>query len=147
LHELEKYADATPDLISAVIDEAGRLAAEVIQPTNQIGDRQGCSYDPESKTVKTPDGFKQAYDKFVEGGWTALDARIEFGGQGLPRTLEIAVDMKKPTTILSLGMYPGLTHRAVSVPYVHGSHELKPAYLEDLLFGEWTGTMCLTEPQ
>ena len=58
LHELEKYADATPDLISAVIDEAGKLAAEVIQPTNQVGDRQGCSYDPETKLVKTPDGFK-----------------------------------------------------------------------------------------
>src|SRR5690554_3868557 len=86
LHELEKYADATPDLISAVIDEAGKLAAEVIQPTNQVGDRQGCSYDPETKLVKTPDGFKAAYDKFVEGGWTALDAPIEFGGQGLIRT-------------------------------------------------------------
>ena len=86
LHELEKYADATPDLISAVIDEAGKLAAEVIQPTNQVGDRQSCSYDPETKLVKTPDGFKAAYDKFVEGGWIALDAPIEFGGQGLIRT-------------------------------------------------------------
>lgn len=73
LHELEKYADATPDLISAVIDEAGKLAAEVIQPTNQVGDRQGCSYDPETKLVKTPDGFKAAYDKFVEGGWLLKD--------------------------------------------------------------------------
>ena len=73
LHELEPYADATPDLISAVIDEAGKLAAEVIQPTNQVGDRQGCQYDPQTHDVTTPDGFKEAYQKFVEGGWTALN--------------------------------------------------------------------------
>ena len=86
LHELEKYADATPDLISAVIDEAGKLAAEVIQPTNQIGDREGCRYDRDTHAVTTPECFKEAYRKFVEGGWTALDAPLEFGGQGLPHT-------------------------------------------------------------
>lgn len=146
LHELEKYADATPDLISAVIDEAGKLAAEVIQPTNQVGDRQGCSYDPETKLVKTPDGFKEAYQKFVEGGWTALDAPLEFGGQGLPHTLKFVVDEMVCSTNLSLGMYPGLTHGAISALYAHGSEELKQTYLEKLISGEWTGTMCLTEP-
>ncbi len=147
LHELEPYADATPDLISAVIDEAGKLAAEVIQPTNQVGDRQGCQYDPQTHDVTTPDGFKEAYQKFVEGGWTALDAPLEYGGQGLPHTLKFVVDEMVCSTNLSLGMYPGLTHGAISALYKHGSEDLKNAYLEKLISGEWTGTMCLTEPQ
>ncbi|MBB3046068.1 alkylation response protein AidB-like acyl-CoA dehydrogenase [Litorivivens lipolytica] len=147
LHELEKYAEATPDLISAVIDEAGKLAAEVIQPTNQTGDREGCSYDPETHAVTTPKGFKEAYKQFVEGGWTALDAPPEFGGQGLPHTLKFVVDEMMCSTNLSLGMYPGLTHGAISALFAHGSDELKNIYLEKLISGEWTGTMCLTEPQ
>jgi len=147
LHELEKYADATPDLITAVIEEAGKLASEVIQPTNQVGDRQGCQYNPETHEVTTPDGFKEAYAKFVEGGWTALDAPIEFGGQGLPHTLKFVVDEMMCSTNLSLGMYPGLTHGAISALHSHGSDELKNTYLEKLISGEWTGTMCLTEPQ
>ena len=145
LHELEKYADATPDLISAVIDEAGKLAAEVIQPTNQAGDREGCTYDPETSSVTTPDCFKDAYKKFVEGGWTALDAPLEYGGQGLPHTLKFVVDEMVCSTNLSLGMYPGLTHGAISALHAHGSDELKKVYLEKLIPGEWTGTMCLTE--
>ena len=100
LHELEKYADATPDLISAVIDEAGKLAAEVIQPTNQAGDREGCTYDPETHSVKTPECFKDAYKKFVEGGWTALDAPLEYGGQGFgqfkPALAELLVSVLEP---------------------------------------------------
>ncbi|MBU2872486.1 acyl-CoA dehydrogenase [Marinobacter salexigens] len=140
-------ADATPDLISAVIDEAGKLAAEVIQPTNQNGDREGCHYNPDTHEVKTPEGFKEAYKKFVEGGWTALDAPLEFGGQGLPHTLKFVVDEMVCSTNLSLGMYPGLTHGAISALHAHGSNELKQTYLEKLVSGEWTGTMCLTEPQ
>lgn len=147
LHELERYADATPDLISAVIEEAGRVAAEVIQPTNQTGDRQGCHYDPETRSVTTPDGFREAYRTFVEGGWTALDAPVEFGGQGLPHTLKFVVDEMVCSTNLSLGMYPGLTHGAISALHAHGSDELKQTYLEQLISGEWSGTMCLTEPQ
>ncbi|MDK8465578.1 acyl-CoA dehydrogenase C-terminal domain-containing protein [Marinobacter sp. SS13-12] len=147
LHELEKYADATPDLISAVIDEAGKLAAEVIQPTNQVGDRQGCQYNPETHDVTTPDGFREAYTKFVEGGWTALDAPLQYGGQGLPHTLKFVVDEMVCSTNLSLGMYPGLTHGAISALFAHGSDELKDTYLEKLISGQWTGTMCLTEPQ
>ncbi|EON91169.1 acyl-CoA dehydrogenase family protein [Marinobacter lipolyticus SM19] len=147
LHELEKYSDATPDLMTAVIDEAGKLAAEVIQPTNKAGDREGCSYDAESRSVTTPAGFKEAYRAFVEGGWTALDAPLEFGGQGLPHTLKFIVDEIVCSTNLSLGMYPGLTHGAISALHAHGSDELKRTYLEKLISGEWTGTMCLTEPQ
>ncbi|WP_166269671.1 acyl-CoA dehydrogenase C-terminal domain-containing protein [Marinobacter caseinilyticus] len=147
LHELETYADATPDLIDAVIEEAAKLAAEVIQPTNKVGDQQGCQFDPRTKEVTTPDGFKAAYQRFVEGGWTALDAPIEFGGQGLPHTLKFIVDEMVCSTNLSLGMYPGLTHGAISAIHAHGSDELKRTYLEKLISGEWTGTMCLTEPQ
>ena len=147
LHELEKYADATPDLMSAVIDEAGKLASEVLQPTNQPGDREGCSYHPETRSVTTPKGFKEAYRTFVEGGWTALDAPLEFGGQGLPHTLKFVVDEMVCSTNLSLGMYPGLTHGAISALYAHGSEPLKQTYLEKLISGQWTGTMCLTEPQ
>lgn len=147
LHELEKYADATPDLILAVIDEAGKLAAEVIQPTNQAGDREGCHYDPQTHAVKTPEGFKHAYKKLVDGGWTSLDAPVEFGGQGLPHTLKFVVDEMLCSTNLSLGMYPGLTHGAISALHAHGSDELKQTYLEKLVSGEWTGTMCLTESQ
>ncbi|WP_336367410.1 acyl-CoA dehydrogenase C-terminal domain-containing protein [Marinobacter sp. C2H3] len=147
LHELAPYADATPDLMTAVIEEAGKLAADVIQPTNQVGDRQGCHYDTDTKNVTTPDGFREAYRTFVEGGWTALDAPIEFGGQGLPHTLKFIVDEMVCSTNLSLGMYPGLTHGAISALHTHGSDELKQTYLEKLISGEWTGTMCLTEPQ
>ncbi len=110
-----------PDLISAVIDEAGKLAAEVIQPTNQNGDREGCHYDLETHDVKTPEGFKEAYRKFVDGGWTALDAPLEFGGQGLPHTLKFVVDEMVCSTNLSLGMYPGLTHGAISALHADAS--------------------------
>ena len=147
LHELEKYADATPDLVDAVIEEAARVAAEVIQPTNAPGDREGCHYNPQTHEVTTPESFRQAYRQFVEGGWTALDAPLEYGGQGLPHTLKFIVDEMVCSTNLSLGMYPGLTHGAISAVYQHGSDELKSTYLEKLISGEWTGTMCLTEPQ
>jgi alkylation response protein AidB-like acyl-CoA dehydrogenase len=147
IHELEKYAEATPDLIEAVLDELGKFVAEVIQPTNQNGDRQGCQYDPQTHEVTTPDGFKEAYTQFAQAGWTALDAPQDFGGQGLPHVLKFISDEMVCSTNLSFGMYPGLTHGAISALYEHGSDEIKTTYLEKLVSGEWTGTMCLTEPQ
>jgi alkylation response protein AidB-like acyl-CoA dehydrogenase len=147
LHELEKYSDATPDIISAVIEEAGKLAAEVLQPVNKIGDEQGCHYDPKTHDVTTPDGFKEAYRQFAEAGWASLDAPVEFGGQGLPHTLKFIVDEMVCSSNLSLGMYAGLTHGAISALYAHGSDSLKETYLAKLVSGEWTGTMCLTESQ
>ena len=147
LHELEKYSDATPDIISAVIEEAGKLAAEVLQPVNKIGDEQGCHYDPKTHDVTTPDGFKEAYKQFAEAGWASLDAPVEFGGQGLPHTLKFIVDEMVCSSNLSLGMYAGLTHGAISALYAHGSDALKETYLAKLVSGEWTGTMCLTESQ
>jgi alkylation response protein AidB-like acyl-CoA dehydrogenase len=147
LHELEKYSEATPDLISAVLEEAGKLAAEVLQPCNKAGDQEGCQYDPETHSVTTPDGFKEAYRQFTEAGWASLDAPLDFGGQGLPHTLKLIVDEMVCSANLSLGMYPGLTHGAISALYAHGSRELQETYLPNLVSGKWTGTMCLTEPQ
>ncbi|MFT4614078.1 MAG: alkylation response protein AidB-like acyl-CoA dehydrogenase, partial [Bacteroidia bacterium] len=143
----DKYRDATPDIIAAVIDEVGKLAAEVLQPVNKIGDEQGCQYDPKTHNVTTPDGFKEAYKQFAEAGWASLDSPAEFGGAGLPHTLKFIVDEMVCSSNLSLGMYAGLTHGAISALYAHGSDALKDTYLEKLVSGQWTGTMCLTEPQ
>ncbi|WP_339798628.1 acyl-CoA dehydrogenase C-terminal domain-containing protein [uncultured Marinobacter sp.] len=147
LSELDTYTDATRDLIEAILGEAGKVSAEVLAPTNQDGDRIGCQFDPETKSVTTPPSFKPAYRQFVEGGWTALDSPVAHGGQGLPHTLKFVVDEMVCSTNLSLGMYAGLTHGAISALYAHGSDELRNTYLEKLISGEWTGTMCLTEPQ
>ena len=147
LAELELYADASPDIIVAILEEMGRFAADVIQPTNRTGDEQGCSYDAQSHDVTTPDGFRDAYRQFAEGGWTALDAPPEFGGQGLPHVLKFIVDEIICSTNLSFGMYPGLTHGAISAIHAHGSQDLQDTYLQKLISGQWTGTMCLTEPQ
>jgi alkylation response protein AidB-like acyl-CoA dehydrogenase len=147
LQHTQKYADATPDLFNTIIDEMGKFASEVIHPTNKMGDEQGCQYDPESHMVTTPDGFKEAYRMFAEAGWTAIDAPLEFGGQGLPHILKFVVDEMVCSSNLSLGMYPGLSHGAISALYAHGSDELKDTYLSRLISGDWTGTMCLTEAQ
>jgi alkylation response protein AidB-like acyl-CoA dehydrogenase len=147
LQNFEKYAEASPDIICAVIEEAGRLAAEVLQPLNKIGDQQGCTYDPQTRSVTTPDGFVDAYRQFTGAGWASLDAPVDYGGQGLPHTLKFIVDEMVCSSNLSLGMYAGLTHGAISALYAHGSQELKDIYLKNLVSGRWTGTMCLTEPQ
>lgn len=147
LHELEPYEEATPDLINAILEEGGRFMREVMEPTNIPGDRQECQFHTEDASVTTPEGFKEAYKQFAEGGWTSLDAPTEYGGQGLPHILKFIVDEMVCSTNLSLGMYPGLTHGAISALHEHGSQYLKDTYLEKLISGEWTGTMCLTEPQ
>ncbi|GAB5452797.1 MAG: acyl-CoA dehydrogenase C-terminal domain-containing protein [Halioglobus sp.] len=147
LSEFEGYEDATRELIEAVMDQMGKFSAEVLQPTNKAGDEQGCTYDPETHEVKTPDGFREAYRQFCEAGWTSLDAPTEFGGQGLPHVLKFVLDEMVCSSNLSLGMYPGLSHGAISALYSHGSPQLQETYLTKLVTGEWTGTMCLTEPQ
>ncbi len=146
LHELERYAEASPDLIEAILENMGKFAAELIQPTNDIGDKEGCVYYPESHDVTTPTGFKALYQQFAEAGWTSLDAPVDFGGQGLPHVLKFVVDEMVCSTNLSFGMYPGLSHGAISAIHAHGSQALRETYLEKLISGEWTGTMCLTEP-
>ncbi|MEZ5501671.1 MAG: acyl-CoA dehydrogenase C-terminal domain-containing protein [Halioglobus sp.] len=147
LQGLDQYREATPDLMVAVLEEMGKFASGVIQPTNRAGDQQGCHYDPETHAVTTPDGFREAYRQFTEAGWTALDAPPEYGGQGLPHVLKFIIDEMVCSSNLSLGMYPGLTHGAISALYAHGSPEVQQTYLPRLVSGQWTGTMCLTEPQ
>jgi alkylation response protein AidB-like acyl-CoA dehydrogenase len=147
LQQLDHYNEATTDVVMAVVEEMGKFAAGVIQPTNKTGDEQGCEYDPQTHAVTTPDGFKAAYEQFAQAGWTGLDAPVDFGGQGLPHVLKFIVDEMVCSTNLSFGMYAGLTHGAISALHSHGSPELQATYLHKLISGEWTGTMCLTEPQ
>ncbi len=147
LQHFEGYEEATPEVMVAILQEMGRFAAEVIQPTNKAGDEQGCTFDPETHAVSTPDGFREAYQKFCQTGWAGIDAPTRFGGQGLPHVLKFVVDEMVCSTNLSLGMYPGLSHGAISTLFSHGSDEIKDTFLPKLISGEWTGTMCLTEPQ
>ncbi|MCD8522172.1 MAG: acyl-CoA dehydrogenase C-terminal domain-containing protein [Saccharospirillaceae bacterium] len=146
LPALPGYEDATRDIMDAMLTEGAKLAQNVIAPTNTQGDRQGCHYDPQTKNVTTPDGFKEAYKQFAEAGWTALSAPVEYGGQGMPHTLNTLAEEMMCSANLSLGMYPGLTHGAVNALLGYGTNEQKDYFLPRLISGEWTGTMCLTEP-
>lgn len=137
------FAEFTPDLYDAVLEEAARLAQEVLLPLNASGDLEGCHY--ENGVVRTPAGFKDAYDQFREGGWGALASAPEWGGQGLPETVNKLVEEMLCAANLSFGLYPGLTHGATKAVEGHGSNDLKQHYLPKMVSGEWSGTMCLTE--
>lgn len=147
LAELPGYEDATLDTLKAVIEEAGKLARDVLLPANANGDTEGCRYDPETHAVTTPKGFKQAYRAYVDGGWPAMSAPTEHGGQGLPHLLKFVIDEMVCSTNMAFGMYPGLSHGAVVALDNHADEALKARFLPQLISGEWTGTMCLTEPQ
>jgi alkylation response protein AidB-like acyl-CoA dehydrogenase len=142
---LPGYEDATPDLIDAVLKEAGRLAGEVLAPLNHSGDREGASF--ENGVVRTATGFPDAYRQYVEGGWGSLPFDPEFGGQGLPWTLATAVQEMWNAANMSFSLAPLLTQGAVELLQVHGSAAQKATYLPNLISGHWTGTMNLTEPQ
>ncbi|MHA0035937.1 acyl-CoA dehydrogenase C-terminal domain-containing protein [Deinococcus sp. PESE-13] len=133
------------DLLSQVLDEAARFVETEIQPLNQVGDQEGCKRD-EQGNVTTPAGFKAAYKKFCDAGWTALDADPEYGGQGMPHLVSIAMNEMICSANVAWGMYPGLSHGAYSALHAVGSDELKKLYLPHIVDGSWTGTMCLTEP-
>jgi alkylation response protein AidB-like acyl-CoA dehydrogenase len=147
---LDKYAnlpgfeEVTPDLVDAILEEAGKVAAEVLHPINQSGDQEGCHWD--NGVVTTPKGFKEAYDLYVESGWGSLTAKTEHGGQGLPQTLAIMVSEMMIAANWGFTMYPGLTKSAVEAIDAHASDELKQRYLPNMVAGKWTGTMNLTEP-
>jgi alkylation response protein AidB-like acyl-CoA dehydrogenase len=142
---LPGYAEATPEAMDAILEEAAKICEEVLFPLNQSGDIEGCTF--ENGNVHTPKGFKEAYKTFRESGWTGLSCKTEYGGQGLPLLLNFVIDEIVCSANLSFGMYPGLSHGAYNALDKHGSLDLKQKYLPKLTDGSWTGTMCLTEPQ
>ena len=146
LKALPAHAEVDVDTINAVIEEAGKFAAEVAFPLNMVGDTEGCTLDKATHEVKTPTGFKEAYAQYVEGGWAALSCDPEYGGQGLPFVLNQCLYEMLNSANQAWTMYPGLSHGAYEALHAHGTDEQKKLYLPKLTSGEWTGTMCLTEP-
>ncbi len=152
LHEVLKvsrsdvpgHAELDPEFTAAVLEEAGKLARDVLAPLNQIGDRQGCVL--ENGVVRTPEGFKAAFDEVRGGGWTALDLPEEYGGQNMPVVLGTAVGEMFSAANQAFTMYQGLTHGATSTILAHGTDEQKTTYLPKMACCDWTGTMNLTEP-
>ncbi len=142
---MPRHADVDADTLNAVLEEAGKFATEVLFPLNISGDIEGCKLDPATHEVQTPKGFKEAYAKYVEGGWPALSGDVAYGGQGLPLVLNQCLYEMLNSANQAWTMYPGLSHGAYECLHVHGTEAQKAMYLPKLTSGEWTGTMCLTE--
>ncbi|KND54927.1 Acyl-CoA dehydrogenase [Candidatus Paraburkholderia kirkii] len=145
LKSMPKHADLDAETINQVLEEVGKFCSEVVFPLNQSGDREGCAYEG-GGVVKTPAGFREAYRQYVEAGWPALGCDPEFGGQGLPAFVNNALYEMLNSANQAWTMYPGLSHGAYECLHAHGTPEQKSTYLQKLVSGEWTGTMCLTEP-
>ncbi|PEQ13871.1 acyl-CoA dehydrogenase [Novosphingobium sp. PC22D] len=140
---LEALEEFTPDLVDAVLEEAAKVAQEVLLPLNRSGDIEGCTL--ENGVVRTPEGFKQAYEMFRDGGWCALASDPQWGGQGLPEVVNKMTEEMICSSNLSFSLYPGLTHGGTTAIEAYASDELKQAYLPKMIEGTWSGTMCLTE--
>ena len=137
--------DADPEMVDAILDGAAQLCEDVLAPLNHSGDIEGCHFD--NGAVTTPKGFKEAYQQFVEGGWHGLSVPTEFGGQGLPMSLNLFKSEMMGTANWSFAMYPGLSVGCINTLMQYGSKKQKAQYIPKLVSGEWAGTMCLTEPQ
>jgi alkylation response protein AidB-like acyl-CoA dehydrogenase len=144
LKPIPQHADIDAATIDSVLEAGGQFCAEVLQPLNAVGDREGCKLLPNGD-VKTPTGFKEAYKQFVEAGWPSLGADPDFGGQGLPHVVHSAVMEMQNSANQAWTMYPGLSHGAYNALHAFGTPEQKKTFLPKLVSGEWTGTMCLTE--
>ncbi len=142
--EVPGYEDLDADFTNAILEEAGKISSEVLQPLNAVGDKEGCTL--ENGVVRTPTGFKDAFDQMKEGGWTALDCDPDYGGQGLPYLMGTAVGEMMVSANMAFNMYQGLTHGAYSAIHAHGTDEQKATYLPKMVSCDWTGTMNLTEP-
>jgi len=137
--------EVTDDLAEAILEEAGKFSGNVLSPINRSGDREGAKWN--DGVVTTPKGFKEAYWKYIEGGWSLIAGPTEYGGQGLPHSIATPVSEMLGSANMAFKLCPLLTNGAVEALVAHGSQQLKDVYLPKMVAGEWTGTMNLTEPQ
>ncbi|NUS61313.1 MAG: acyl-CoA dehydrogenase, partial [Lysobacter sp.] len=139
------FGEATRDVLDAILDEAARFTETVLAPLNEVGDRVGCKYDKATGDVTTPPGFREAYQTFVDGGWSGLVSPPEFGGQGLPHLAGLPLKEMIDAANLAWGNFPLLSHGATEALLHHGEDWQREAFLKPIVEGRWTGTMCLTE--